>query len=280
MKHILYNPHSGGGMTKCSAESFSATLNEETKLVDMTEIESFGDYIASLAESDEIYIFGGDGTLNRFVNGLGDVEINNNVFYYPAGTGNDFYTDVMGAGAEKQAILINKYITGLPTVTVNGKDYKFINGIGYGIDGYCCEVGDKIREAGKKANYTAIAIKGLLFHFKPVNATVIVDGEEFAYEKVWLAPSMFGGRYGGGMIPTPGQSREGAEELSLLMFHGSGKLKTLIIFPSIFKGGHVKHEKNVKVIKGKTITVRFDRPTALQIDGETILNVTEYTARI
>ena len=53
-----------------------------------------------------------------------------------------------------------------------------------------------------------------------------------------------------------------------------------MIFPSIFKGTHVKHEKNITVFSGKDITVKFDRPTPLQIDGETHLNVTEYTVKI
>ena len=35
----------------------------------------------------------------------------------------------------------------------------------------------------------------------------------------------------------------------------------------------------VKILSGDEITVRFDRPTALQIDGETILGVSEYTMR-
>ena len=34
----------------------------------------------------------------------------------------------------------------------------------------------------------------------------------------------------------------------------------------------------VTVLEGKTITVEFDSPRALQIDGETILGVTSYTA--
>ncbi len=162
---------------------------------------------------------------------------------------------------------------------MNGKSYKFINGVGYGIDGYCCEVGDALRQENKTANYTAIAIKGLLFHYKPTNATVIVDGEEHTYKKVWLAPTMLGKHYGGGMIPTPGQTRDDPEHtLSLMVFHKSGKMKTLMIFPSIFKGEHVKHTKNIAVHKGHSITVKFDRPTPLQVDGETILNVSEYTA--
>ncbi len=65
-----------------------------------------------------------------------------------------------------------------------------------------------------------------------------------------------------------------------MIFHDSGKLKTLSIFPSIFKGTHVEHKKYVTVLTGKEITVKFDRPTALQIDGETILDVEEYTALV
>jgi len=88
---------------------------------------------------------------------------------------------------------------------------------------------------------------------------------------------MNGRFYGGGMMPTPEQVRNGGK-LSTMLFHGSGKIKTLAIFPSIFKGEHVKHTDCVTVLEGKTITVEFDSPRALQIDGETILGVTSYTA--
>ena len=158
------------------------------------------------------------------------------------------------------------------------KEYLFLNGVGYGIDGYCCEVGDKLREQEKsKINYTLIAIKGLLFHYKPVDAIVTVDGVEHKLKKVWLAPTMYGKYYGGGMIPTPNQTRKD-DNISILIFHGSGKLKTLMIFPSIFKGEHVKKEKNVTVLSGNTIEVRYSSPRSLQIDGETILNISSYKA--
>ena len=141
-------------------------------------------------------------------------------------------------------------------------------------------VSDRLRETSPKpVNYTSIAIKGLLFHYKPTNATVTVDGHTCTYEKVWLAPTMHGGYYGGGMIPTPGQQRLGKKNtLSLMIFYGTGKLRTLCIFPSIFKGKHIKHKNAVEIITGKDITVEFDRPTPLQIDGETIPNVTKYRA--
>ena len=65
----------------------------------------------------------------------------------------------------------------------------------------------------------------------------------------------------------------------MVVWHGSGKLKTLMIFPSIFKGGHVSHTECIDIAKADEVTIKFDKPCALQIDGETILNVTEYTAR-
>ena len=280
MNYILYNPISGhGGCLEC-AEKIKAGSDGEAKLLDMTKIDSYAELISSLAPSDVITLCGGDGTVNRFINDVCDITFENKVFYFPSGTGNDFFADVCEGGSDSP-IEITEYIKNLPIVTVNGKEYRFINGVGFGIDGYCCEVGDECRAKGKRANYTAIAIKGLLFKFKPRNATVTVDGACEEYKKVWIAPTMFGSRYGGGMIPTPNQSRTSEERtLSLMLFHGSGKLKTLMIFPSIFKGEHVNHTECVKVIKGKNITVKFDRPTSLQIDGETILGVTEYSARI
>jgi hypothetical protein len=34
------------------------------------------------------------------------------------------------------------------------------------------------------------------------------------------------------------------------------------------------------VLQGKSITVTFDRPTSLQIDGETVLGVNSYTVKV
>ena len=88
---------------------------------------------------------------------------------------------------------------------------------------------------------------------------------------------MKGRFYGGGMMVAPKQNRFDEErKVTSVVMYGSGKLKTLVVFPSIFKGEHVKHSEMVEVRKGKRVTVEFDRPTALQIDGETVLNVTKY----
>ena len=280
MIRVLYNPHAGQGWTaEKEAEIRAFYPSEECVFYDMTTVSYPAFFANTLAKDERLMIVGGDGTLNRFINETAGIQIQNEITYWHGGSGNDFMHDV--AADADHPIVINPYLQNLPTVEVNGKTYRFLNGVGYGIDGYCCEVGDKQKATSDKpVNYTGIAIKGLLFHFKPADATVTVDGVTKSYEKVWLAPTMHGRFYGGGMIATPGQTRNNPDgTLSLLVWHGSGKLPTLMNFPNIFKGEHTKKSKMCEVLTGKDITVRFSHPTALQIDGETILNVTEYHAR-
>ena len=279
--YILYNPIASSGGCENKARALMADY-ADSKLLDVTKIEDFSAFVGQLEAEDEIILCGGDGTLNHLANAVREISLKNKIYYYPCGSGNDFGRDIGIQKEGKTPVCINQYLKDLPTVTVNGEERVFINGVGYGIDGYCCEEGDQLRQvAGKVVDYTAIAIKGLLFYYKPTNATITVDGNKYTYKKVWLAPTMYGRYYGGGMIPTPGQTRLNEEKtLSVLSFHGSGKLKSLIMFPSIFKGEHVKYKKHIQVLSGKEITVEFDCPTPLQIDGETVPNVTKYTARI
>ncbi len=277
MYHVFYNPLSGNGHGADCVEKLKELLGADVKFTDVRDVKDYASYFAALTENDSVVVAGGDGTLNHFVNDVEGLTIRNNVYLFTGGTGNDFKNDV--APNEEGLIRLNDYIKDLPIVEVKGMTRRFINGIGYGIDGYCCEVGDELaKKSDKPVNYAGIAIKGLLFHYKPTHATVTVDGETREFDRVWLAPSMNGRFYGGGMNIAPSQDRLAQPKtLSLVVFHGSGKLKTLMIFPSIFKGEHIKHEKQITILKGRDITVAFDRPVALQIDGETVLGVTEYT---
>lgn len=280
INYILYNPKTGNGSGENKAFKLKEYYKGETVFKDITKIEDYQSFFADLNSEDKVTICGGDGTISRFANDTYEMNISNSIYYYPTGTGNDFWREI-GDINNPVPLPVEKYLKNLPTVTVKNKKYCFINGVGYGIDGYCCQVGDKMRlESDKPVNYTAIAIKGLLFHYKPTNATVTVDGKEYKFEKVWLAPTMNGLYYGGGMMPTPNQKRiSDDKKLSVMVMSGSGKIKTLIAFPGIFEGKHTEN-KMTTILTGKIIKVQFDTPTALQIDGETILNVTEYTAQV
>lgn len=279
--YCVYNPYADNHKGEENAKDISILFPyEKIDFVDVTKINDYKEFFNIKDENDTVIICGGDGTLNHFINDINDIEINCQLFYCATGSGNDFLRDIEKPNG---LIPLKDYISDLPKVTVNGETRYFINGVGYGIDGYCCEEGENIRKnhPSKKINYASIAIKGLLFHYKPKNAKVTVDGKEYFFKKVWICPTMVGRYYGGGMMPTPMQKREDRNsKVSLLVFYGSGKLKTLMIFPSLFKGKHIKHKKNCTVLEGKRITVEFDKPTPIQIDGEVIKNVTEYEVEL
>ena len=280
MKYIvLYNPHAGDGWNDEKRSAAEKSIGGECSFCDMTKTD-YASLFGKMTDGERLVLIGGDGTLNRFINDTKNLKLPEHILYLAGGSGNDFLHDICGSQRSDKPIDVDKYIKNLPTVTVNGKEELFLNGIGYGIDGYCCRVGDEIKEkAQKKPNYTAIAIKGLLFHFKPSDAVVTVDGARREYKKVWLAPTMNGRYYGGGMMVAPAQDRTSGV-MSCIVMHDSGRLHTLAVFPGIFSGSHVKHKKIVTVLTGKEITVEFDRPTALQIDGDTVRGVRKYTAKM
>ena len=206
--------------------------------------------------------------------------IKNDILCFAAGSGNDFMND-MNLTPSPEPIKINDYIKNLPTVTVKGKTYRFLNGVGLGMDGFVCSEMNRLRELkNKKVSYIPVAVKALI-KYHPTKATVTVDGETKTYNRVWLASAMKGRYFGGGMKITPDQDRFDSEFLvSSIIAHNLSKLKIISLFALIFKGTHTRYVQHVALKKCKEVKVEFDRPAILQVDGEAIPDVTSYTVSV
>ncbi len=281
MIYIFFNKSSNNGKAALAQGELEKLFNnEKLNIIDITGVKNAAEKCTGLMPEDKIIIAGGDGTLSRFINDVYELHLKNEIYFYTCGSGNDFLNDVRERCEIKDNLIpMNQFMESLPVVTVNDEKHYFINGIGYGIDGYCCEEGDKIRAVSDKpVNYAGIAIKGMLGKFKPCGGTVTIDGVSTRYKKIWLAPTMIGRYFGGGMKITPEQDRLNKEHVvSNCVFHDSGMLKTLIVFPSIFKGEHVSHKDIIEIKTGHEVTVDFDKPCAPQIDGDTYSNITRYS---
>lgn len=281
MNYVLYNAKSHN---ETSQESLDKTLKmlegKEVTKISVFDVTSYEEFFSKMNEGDVVYLLGGDGTINHFVNDVANIDIKVPVYYMGAGTGNDFMTDIKEDANEYGFAQINDYIKDLPVCTVKGKDYRFVNGIGYGLDGECVAVADEIqaKKPGKPISYPAISVKLLLVTYKRCDCTVICDGVEHNFKGAWLAPTMKGRYYGGGLMVAPNQDRKSGK-VSCVVIHKSSRLPTLFLFLSIFKGEHVKKVKKVSVLEGKEITVKFSKPHSLQVDGELIRDVTEYTVK-
>ncbi|MFA6755232.1 MAG: diacylglycerol kinase family protein [Bacilli bacterium] len=180
MNYILYNPLANNktGKEMC-IKAIEEIKNEYKDLIEVDLIHSDKEKLMKkFTKNDNVILVGGDGTLNRTANYLYGKPMPYKLFLYKAGTGNDFIRDIIH---EKQnqgkLIYLNDYLKKLPKVTINGKVYRFINNVAYGLDGQVCEVADQQKARGKKKiNYTSIAINLLLVKYKLVNATITVMG--------------------------------------------------------------------------------------------------------
>lgn len=275
---ILYNPYSCGGKGLKLAKEIEPLMGEHTYVYhDLTKIESLDDFLTSLPKTTEVILTGGDGSLNGFVNQIESTH-QKNIYFYASGSGNDFARDI-GFKKQTKPVIINHYVQNLPTAVIKGKTYKFLNCIGSGMDGYCCGEVERLRAISqKRGNYLVAAIKGLLYAYKPCTVHVNADGKEYTFKNTWLVPTMNGRFFGGGFMAAPKQDRNNPEHtLSLVAMHSRNFFKIVIAFLLIMKGKHTKMKSMIKVIEGHEFSVKLDRSATLQIDGETIKDVSEYT---
>ena len=282
MIYVLMNPKANNGLGEKDAREWAKCLNEEVTFINVLEKENMKEFLSTLNEEDEIVVSGGDGTVHHFANNVYDLKLKNKMYYVKAGSGNDFYRDNAEYADELGRIQLNKFLENLPLVKVNGIERRFLNGIGYGLDGVACAIGEEMRmNTTKKINYTSIAVKQLLGKYKLRHATVTVDGVTNEYDNVWVCPTMKGRHYGGGMKVAPNQDRFDPEnKVTVVTFHKKGRIATLLSFTNFSKGNHEKLTKNIASVTGKKIEVKFDKPCALQIDGEVVENVTSYIVEV
>ena len=279
MIHLLYNPIASSGKCEERAREYFRRHPQEDVCfyTDITSIEHAYEFIMARPAEESIVIAGGDGTLNHLINDIAGREVTRQIRFLSCGTGNDFLRDLGHAG-EEGLFELNPWIEHLPRLIVNGKTYRFLNGAGFGIDGYVCQELEKQKKAGKKKiDFAPIAFKALAYAYKPCTATVTVDGETQVLEKMWLAPTMKGRYFGGGFKIAPHQDRNAEDRhVTLLVAHGITRPATLILLLKAKKGGHLSDKKHVHELSGHRIRVRFDEPTPFQIDGEVLEGVKEY----
>ncbi|MCR5684746.1 MAG: diacylglycerol kinase family protein [Lachnospiraceae bacterium] len=279
--HVLYNPVCYYGKGAEEAQKINEHLaSDDLTFYDMTKINDYPALLSGFAEDSGVIICGGDGTLNRFINDKGDYEIKQQVYYYAIGSGTDFMTDIGGKRMDPP-VNITKYLRDLPVATVDGKDYFFLNNVGFGLDGYCSGEAERMLSKGAtEINFAKIAIGGLFGRFKPSCATISVSGNTRTFKRVYIATTMHGRYYGGGMLPTPNQDRLNRNHnVSTILMYGCGPLSVLFTFPAFFKGTHLKKARICKVYSGYDVNVIFDKPCEIQIDGEYLGKVSEYHVR-
>lgn len=228
-----------------------------------------------------IIVIGGDGTLHEVINGIVGLE-NIHVGFIPAGSGNDF---MRGYGVPREPLSafrfaldrLNEHPTFVDTGEIFDETRKrtfFINNMGAGFDALITKEVNKSRLKGLlnkislgQLIYAYFVIKKL-FSYKPSNVSVTVDGVTHHFENTWFVTVANQPYYGGGMKISPHASAiDGL--LNVTILQGLSRLKFLLLFITVFWGGHERFKEVVNLI-GKDISIKSQTLFYVHADGEYI----------
>lgn len=246
--YVFYNPLAGQGKILEDLEVLEFVLDTDCVFCDMTRPETYGEDLFAMAPEDVLVICGGDGTLNRFVNLVDGIRLENQIYYYPAGEHNDFALDY-GRCWGDNPFAVTKVLKALPKVRTGSKTGMFLTGIVHSCMGR--------RQKGSSVKLTA---GRALYHFEALRFLAILQGRHCC----------------GGMIPDPTRQRTD-RTLSCVLIHGCGRLKARYLL-SCLQRGRIPDSRHFTVLKDTDFRLTFDRPVTLLTDGEVQTGVTELDA--
>jgi YegS/Rv2252/BmrU family lipid kinase len=226
-----------------------------------------------------IIAVGGDGTIHEVFNGIKD-QSDIPLGFISGGSGNDIVRVMTKQvkGIKKQISYlkrtrVTKCDSGILQLVGRSKQEQvFLSAVGIGLDG---EVARYTNKAPYKKHLHklklgtmayVITLFKVLKQYKPASIDIEVDGQQHTFDNVWLAAIGNMPFYGGGMKICP-DARYNDGVLNICIVHNISLMKLLILFISVFWGGHV-NVKGVTQLKGKVISVNSDRPLAIHADGE------------
>lgn len=211
---------------------------------------------------------GGDGTVNEVARGLINRK-KGKLGIIPAGTGNDLSKSLGLSLDENKALqaIINGNSKNMDIGLVNNNLFLNIASVGFDAEVVRNVEGIKKRIKGKVAYILGVIVT--LFSFKKQEMILEMDGQVFKRNMVLLAVGN-GGYYGGGMNILPMADLSDGY-FSICLVKNMNNLSMLFLFPSIFKGKHLKYTKYVEIFKAKTVIVRNKEDRIINVDGDLIL---------
>ena len=221
-----------------------------------------GSWPADINSYKEVWLIGGDGTVNYLINFYENILIP--IVIFKGGTGNDFSTKLYGdiSVAEQVDKALSAGIKWVDAAECNGR--KFINGIGIGFDGEVLRSMNAIRLVGGHLGYLWVVIRKI-FSFKEKYFDMIFDGEILSgkYLLVMITNST---TTGGGFIVSP-EAKIDDGKLNMILCKPQPVFKRLQYLAVIEKGKHLAKD----FILHREIThikIECVNDTLIQIDGE------------
>ncbi|HMO33265.1 MAG TPA: diacylglycerol kinase family protein [Lacibacter sp.] len=215
-----------------------------------------------LSSCTDVWIVGGDGTLNYFINHYPDVSAS--LFLFKGGTGNDFATTLYGPLNLQQQyrLALQAEPRWVDAGNCNGR--LFLNAVGIGFDGVVLRQMKWVRFIGGLLGYYLVVLR-TIFGFREAGFSIEAPGfsRKGRFLLVFFSNS---GQTGGGFRISPVSSVNDGF-LDLILVQPLRVLQRLYYLPLIQRGRHLQLPV-VEHRPGVQFTVVCDRVLPAQLDGE------------
>ncbi|MBS4066052.1 MAG: YegS/Rv2252/BmrU family lipid kinase [Chitinophagaceae bacterium] len=258
---LVVNPKAGKGKSLKLMEQLKQQLQHRS----ITCVAFTDEWPQDFKEFTDVWIVGGDGTLNYFINHYPDIQLPLAIF--KGGTGNDFAWKLYGDADVQQQLEIVLSSSPQPVDAAQCNEYLFVNGVGIGFDGEVLKQMKAIRIIGGHLGYYLVVLKTIL-SFK--ESSFEITGNGFTKKgKLLLTMVNNSSRTGGGFHVSPKASvKDGL--IDLITSEPLSILQRFFYLPKIEKGNHLELPF-IQHHTGESFLIECDKELPAQLDGELIV---------
>ena len=256
---IVCNHLAGGGRAVTLGKRIAGELQSRN----IKHSLDIGDWPENFDSYTDVWIIGGDGTLNYFFNKYPGIRLPLVVFN--GGTGNDVHSLLYKNKSFEEQLEIG--LTASPKFIDAGRcnEKYFMNGVGIGFEGSVAKslTGKKKTKTGKAAFMSTILRKVFFYRSKKYKT---ISDEYKAESQSLLISVMNGNRAGGGFHIAPSSAIDDAL-LDVVMVEKLHPFRRLRWLPVIEKGKHLELPF-IKHYRTKKLVITSEQPMDTHLDGE------------
>ena len=270
---VIYNPTSGKELAGQKIFHVAETIMElEDVEVTFYATKKKGDgEVAAIKGCKEGYDLiiscGGDGTVHEVVNGIMKSECRTKLAIMPAGTINDFASQlkIPKAYANFASLVMKQNFKSIDVGKIN--DDYFVNVAGGGA--FMNIPHDVTIEAktilGKYAYYfkAAVDVPGQLLNTNIID--YVIDGQEYSFNTLLFLVINSSGAGGFKKLSPKAKINDGL--LDIVIFEKANNADLLQVFTRVFNGQHITHPK-VHYFQGKNIKIDCEKKIPIDTDGD------------
>jgi YegS/Rv2252/BmrU family lipid kinase len=255
---IACNPLAGAGRSVPFAEQIAGELQQRG----INSVLFKNNWPGNFNDFTEVWIVGGDGTLNYFFNKYPNIKLPLAVFN--GGTGNDVHSILYRKKTFEEQLETVLTAEAKPVDAGRCNEKYFINGVGIGFEGAVAKSLTGKKKKPGKAGFMGAILRNVFFYSskKYKTSTVEYSGES----RNLLISVMNGHRAGGGFHIAPSSAMDDGL-LDVVMVDKMHPLFRLRWMPVIERGAHLGLPF-IKYFKTEKIVISSDTMIDAHLDGE------------